>query len=238
MGLRFYPIYFASSLGRLRQKCIVVKLIPAFFLFFEIWQILWCYKRVPPSTSNRSWKYFYYARFVVFFIIIMPTNFFSTWRCFLGSNRKRKESSPTEKSTRLDVTLYLILSRTHSTRTQRANKWFKQIFVALKSCSSICCRAKTCYKRVPHSKVFKNRKWTYGLQSKHTSTLHYVMFSSAQKYKICMIKNILAFLICKICCLLCIFMSKSSSNTMGFQLFNVLFNKVGGTRPVTGLTVQ
>ena len=33
-------------------------------------------------------------------------------------------------------------------------------------------------------------------------------------------------------------MSKSSSNTMGFQLFNVLFIKVGGTRPVTGLTVQ
>ena len=34
--------------------------------------------------------------------------------------------------------------------------------------SNICCRAKTCYKRVPHSQVFKNRKWTYGLQSKHT----------------------------------------------------------------------
>ena len=33
-------------------------------------------------------------------------------------------------------------------------------------------------------------------------------------------------------------MSKSSSNTMGFQLFNVLFIKVDGTRPVTGLTVQ
>ena len=35
-------------------------------------------------------------------------------------------------------------------------------------------------------------------------------------------------------------MSKLSSNTMpmGFQLFNVLFIKVGGTRPVTGLTVQ
>ena len=63
----------------------------------------------------------------------------------------------------------------------------------------------------------------------------YIMFSSAQKYKICRIKNILTFLICKIC-LLCIFMSKSSSNTMGFQLFNVLFIKVGG--PLTGLTVQ
>ena len=44
------------------------------------------------------------------------------------------------------------------------------------------------------------------------------------------------FLICKTC-LLCIFMSKSSSNTMGFQLFDVLFIKVGGPRPVTGLTV-
>ena len=61
----------------------------------------------------------------------------------------------------------------------------------------------------------------------------YIMFSSAQKYKICRIKNILAFLRCKTC-LLCIFMSKSSSNTMGVQLFNVLFIKVGGTRPVTG----
>ena len=65
----------------------------------------------------------------------------------------------------------------------------------------------------------------------------YIMFFSAQKYKICSIKNILAFLICKTCSL-CIFISKSSSNTMGFQLFNVLSSKVGGTRPVTGLTVQ
>ena len=77
----------------------------------------------------------------------------------------------------------------------------------------------------------------YVLSQYHSiSDTPYIMFSSAQKYKICRIKNILAFLICKTC-LLCIFMSKSS-NTMGFQRFNVLYIKVGGTRPVTGLTVQ
>ena len=30
MGLRLYPIYFTSSPGRLRQKSIMVKLIPTF----------------------------------------------------------------------------------------------------------------------------------------------------------------------------------------------------------------
>ena len=65
MGLRLYPIYFTSSRGRLRQKNIMVKLIPTSFLFFEIWQIFWCYNRVPLSTSNGSWKYFYCATFVV-----------------------------------------------------------------------------------------------------------------------------------------------------------------------------
>ena len=33
MGLRLYPIYFTSSLGRLRQKSIMVNLIPTFFFF-------------------------------------------------------------------------------------------------------------------------------------------------------------------------------------------------------------
>ena len=78
----------------------------------------------------------------------------------------------------------------------------------------------------------------YVLSQYHSiSDTPYIMFSSAQKYKIWRIKNILAFLICKTC-LQCIFMSKSSSNTMGFQRFNVLYIKVGGARPVTGLTVQ
>ena len=208
----------------------------------------------------------YGSNSVVFFII-MPKNFFSMWSCLLGSNRKRKESSPTEKNTRLDVTLYLILSRTNSTRTQRTNKLFKQTFVALKSCSSICCRAKTCYKRVPHSQVFKNRKWTYGLQKQTYIRDSYFTMTAEWSLKflywiirimtvngsmschnitafrmhptLCfpVLRNtksaglkMLAFLICKTCLgLLCIFMSKSSSNTMGFQLFNVLFIKVGGT---------
>ena len=68
MGLRLYPIYFTSSLGRLRQKRIMVKLIPTFFVFFLNLANFGCYKRVPPSTSNRSWKLFifyifYYATF-------------------------------------------------------------------------------------------------------------------------------------------------------------------------------
>ena len=51
-----------------------------------------------------------YGSNIVFFII-MPTNFFSTWRCFLGSNRKRKESGPTEKNTRLSNRVLVFAAR-------------------------------------------------------------------------------------------------------------------------------
>ena len=36
----------------------MVKLILTFFLFFEIWQIFWCYKRVqPPDRTHISRNY-------------------------------------------------------------------------------------------------------------------------------------------------------------------------------------
>ena len=57
MGLRLYPIYFTSSLGRLRQKCIMVKLIPTFFFWGggKFGNFFCCYKRVPPFVYSWSW---------------------------------------------------------------------------------------------------------------------------------------------------------------------------------------
>ena len=183
-------------------------------------------------------------------------------------NKKGKQSNR-KKNTRLDVTLYLILSRVreHKGQINDSNRhlWLSNrvlVFAAgQKPVTNVYHipkylkieNGRTGYKANIHSRhllyhdswvkfkvfVLNNKNMTVnGSMSCHNITafrrrIHPTLcFPVLRMTKSAGLKIFLAFLICKTC-LLCIFMSKSSSNTMGFQLFNILFIKVGGTRPVT-----